>query len=98
MHDFFSFRHSGELAPCSSNSQESPICSRMSELASDGESLCRQLDMQTRTKGEACFDGRLPKPHFASCSKAVPKVKRRLGQVTKTVPCILSDPPGSACE
>ena len=89
MHDFFSFRRSGELAPCSSNSQESTICSRMSELASDGESLCRQVDMQTRTRGEACFDGRPPKAQFASCSKAVPKVKRRLSQVIKLVPCTL---------
>ena len=96
MHDFFSFRHSGELAPCSSNSQEFTICSKMSELASDGDSLCRQLDMQTRTRGEACFNGRPPKAPFASCSKAAPKVKRRLSQVIDHGPCTILHPPGSA--
>lgn len=72
---YFEFRGSGELAICAQHSQQSLVCSKLSELASNGEQLCRQLDL-TASPSASCYSGVRPK-QLKSCSQAASRKRSK---------------------
>lgn len=65
--DFFEQDHlGGQIRPCS---EEAVVCSKLSEIAADGSSLCGAHKLPIAQVNQKCFDGRPQKPNHGSCQQ-----------------------------
>ncbi len=57
---------SGHIRPCS---EEATVCSKVSELATNGTSLCKAHGLEVASGDQSCFNGQPSEHRFASCQR-----------------------------